>query len=640
MREHDLLNLFLKNLVIDVKSISAFFKVSDRTSRIMIKSLRDMSSYNGFFVNSIRGKGYQLHIFDDVKFSNFLESAKKQSETFYPEILKASKRSNLFLYFLLQQSDYITIQQIADLLHVSRNTIVSDLDDVIKKLSIYNLTLDLKSHYGMKVNGDEIDFRRAFYRYVLQSEQYMGAATEYLTFSQTFSLHEISDVVSLTVFTHGLNISETSLNSIVDHIGILLFRLKHSNFIRTLEIAVEIQQVYIEIANEILTYLSNKYLIEHSELEVSFLAIQVAGKTSVSKVPSDERRKYLQKIDSILRQLDLEFQTTFSDDGGLEEALLLHMYPLMKRMSFQLKLTNPLVENVSSEYANVFLVALRFSELWLETTDELFSRDEIGYLALHFATHLERKNQRELSKIKRIILVSNNGRSSDSLLKVKVEKSFPIAKVILINTFEIHQLQNNDADIILTTVPVCLKLENQFIAEISVSLDEQELHRVKYEFLAFRQGYEGNESIQIRELFKKELIYFEGTSQVDYLDLLKVRGYDLVNKGYAVASYPESVIAREQKFTTVYKNGVAGPHSMELNAIENAISVTVLKNPIYYQNKPVNLVLMINIKSNYFFVHKEISHFILEIIKNNELLSSILKTNSYEEFITKIENII
>lgn len=105
------------------------------------------------------------------------------------------------LYFLLQQNDYFTVQKIADLLGVSRNTAINDLDalkDYIVEQNL-GLTLESKSHYGVKLNGNEHALRKAVSRYVVNSQGYTSVTKNYFKFTQELDVSHWKNFLKLSL---------------------------------------------------------------------------------------------------------------------------------------------------------------------------------------------------------------------------------------------------------------------------------------------------------------------------------------------------------------------------------------------------------------------------------------------------------
>ena len=69
------------------------------------------------------------------------------------------KTSQCIDFQLLSVKGYLTAQQLADELLVSRNTIVSDLEQVERLLQAYDLTLIRQARQGFTISGEESNVR-------------------------------------------------------------------------------------------------------------------------------------------------------------------------------------------------------------------------------------------------------------------------------------------------------------------------------------------------------------------------------------------------------------------------------------------------------------------------------------------------
>lgn len=77
-----------------------------------------------------------------------------------------------------------------------------------------------------------------------------------------------------------------------------------------------------------------------------------------------------------------------------------------------------------------------------------------------------------------------------------------------------------------------------------------------------------------------------------------------------------------------------------MSAIRDCISVTVLKKPLIYEGKPVQLIFLINLGPGQLFLHKEISKLLLVLMEKEDSRNRLLNTNSYEQFMNEIENLL
>ncbi len=174
IRESDILALLVQEPSVSLEQLTAHLKISERMVREHIKSIRNDAIKNGFDVITIRNKGYSLQITDEGKYTAF---ARQLDAGMAENAGDKTHRIPLILYFLLQQTDYIPLQTISELIDVSRATLVNDLPELREYLRGYHLTLQSKSHYGIKLEGDERDFRKAFNRFVLASPEYTAMVT-------------------------------------------------------------------------------------------------------------------------------------------------------------------------------------------------------------------------------------------------------------------------------------------------------------------------------------------------------------------------------------------------------------------------------------------------------------------------------
>lgn len=205
---------------------------------------------------------------------------------------------------------------------------------------------------------------------------------------------------------------------------------------------------------------------------------------------------------------------------------------------------------------------------------------------------------------------------------------------------EVEEISSKPVDLILSTVPLATEIKEKPVIHIKQLLDDQEIQRIK-EILSLQinRTEPSYKLMDFKDLFRRELFHLSGSDE-DYMELLKQRCREIVGNHYAADDFPEQVLLREQKFTTIYKNGVAGPHPMRMSAIRDCISVTVLKKPLIYEGKPVQLIFLINLGPGQLFLHKEISKLLLVLMEKEDSRNRLLNTNSYEQFMNEIENLL
>ena len=125
----------------------------------------------------------------------------------------------------------------------------------------------------------------------------------------------------------------------------------------------------------------------------------------------------------------------------------------------------------------------------------------------------------------------------------------------------------------------------------------------------------------------------------DYLQEIESLANCMVDEGYADASFPELVLKRERIVTTVYGNGVAGPHGMKLNAIEESIGVIIVEEDMTYNDSKIRIIFLLNICKGSLFLYREITRFLTAIMNDSDLVDQLVNASDYKAFLKTVDTI-
>lgn len=610
-------------------SLAKRMNLSESSIRNLVRETNQIGSKNGFRVTLRKGEGYYLSILDQKKFDLYMKDQVEVLDVYNPKL-----RIKNMLFDIFQKEGYFTFEQLAESIQVSRSTIVRDFEKVEEVLKEYGLSVERKPHFGLRITGQEQNYRRAFSEFVLASDLYLEPAQEFQSFLKSFNHDDLKSLLKGELIEKELKMSDVALDNVLNHIQVLIFRAKKHNFVLD-KIRVESpEEMYFQVAKSISIWIEKNHKVNLPEAEVSLLSAHIAGKTSTGNLGEREKKELLDTIDNILSQIDSEFFTQLAQDHELKEALILHIFPLIRRMYNNLHLENPIIDEFYRKYSNVFLIAFRFSELIEESYGFDLTIDEIGYLTLHFAAHFERLKFKALESYKRIVVICATGGGSAHLLKLKLESIFPKAIIVTSSANEIQKFVNEPPDLFLTTIPINEDFNGVPIIHIEQWLDDAEINCIK-DTISLNYGSKtiSNSIPNILELFSRKFYYRNDTR--DYEELLIKKSKDLIKNGYAVEGFDASVIEREKKFTTIYKNGIAGPHAMKLEGIKDAISVTVYDTSFEWEGRTVQIVFLINLQQGHLFLHREISRLLLSLMEDDAARERIVNARDFEQL--KIE---
>lgn len=602
--------------------------LSESYIRQLVREANLEGEKNGFKIKLIKGKGYFLEILDSQLFDSYVKETSNEVDLY-----NAEERINLILFNILQAQGFFTYEELANKLALSKTTIIRDLKKVGKLLEQDNLAIESKAHYGLRVVGDEKDYRKVFSKYVLSSELFFEPAQHFNQFRQDFDKEILRKKVKESIQSNKLNMSDIAFENIINHIVILVYRVKNRKIVTDTNIELPSDSVYDHFSKDLSNWIATSYDIELPKSEINLLALHISGKSMVSRLDEDNSKELKDIILTISNQIDKEFLTELSEDSELQESLLLHIFPLINRVYNNFVLDNPIIDDIYKKYTNVFLLAIRFSELLESQFDFNLSRDEIGYLSLHFAAHIERAKQKKMSKLKRIVVVCSTGGGSSQLLKLKLEDAFPNAIILTSSSYDIDRFKYEQPDLILTTVPINHSFTDVPVIKITQWLTDSDMNQIKKN-LTF---YSDENSFELKEIFTEQFFYQVKTN--DYMKLLEELSKDAINLGYAPQDFDQDVLDRERKFSTIYGNGIAGPHALKLNAIKNSVSVAIFEEPIEFEGKTVKIVFLINLQKGYLFLHKEMSKLLLYLMENKAALRALTQAKNFKQFKLELDAI-
>lgn len=143
-----------------IERISDKLNMSPRSVRSYLKEVKEVLEKNGCMLINKPGVGV---------YAEAGESSKKELKAKLPRENELSAnpalRQDYIVGTLLKNRHSYTIQLLADDLYMSKSTIIKDLEEVEKWFHKHKLSLLRKPNYGLSVEGDEFDLRKAIVFY-------------------------------------------------------------------------------------------------------------------------------------------------------------------------------------------------------------------------------------------------------------------------------------------------------------------------------------------------------------------------------------------------------------------------------------------------------------------------------------------
>lgn len=604
--------------------------ISSRTVRRNLAELKDVCPQNGAIVVVKPSVGIYIKIEDDERFKLFLKKQSKHNKMpTTPE-----ERIDYLIQLLLYNSDYIKVNDIADSLFISASRLGIDLKIIREKLKKHDLKIVNKPNYGIKISGSERNKR------ICMAEQYIKQQSTIANVipsdhNDNYNIM-INTVISKVLVQENLRMSDIALKSLAIHLLIAIERMKTSNIISLSEETkkLQINKMEYKTALALKDAIENTFDITLPNSEVCYLTQHLSGKKHFEfnsdsfDMKIDEKISFL--VNKILRSIFDQTRMDFYNDLDLKLNLALHMIPFVERVQNGMMIRNPIIYDIKEKYNFAYeLASIGLSSVCEELNTKI-SEDEISFFALHFILALKRK--REEINPSNILIVCNTGRASSQLLAYQIQKEFG-SKINTIQIIEYHMLNHinfESYDIIFSTVPISKKLPLP-IHYIDNLLSEDDFKSIGRCLEEDKPRFHLSELLS-EHLFFKDIMANTKEEAIYELAMKIKKNVKLPHNFY------ELVLEREQFASTELSNLIAIPHPNEAITSTTFIAVGILKRPITWSKRQVQIIFLISIMPNNKQDLRDFYEGLVEFTNIEQNTLTLLQTPTYKQLLSLLEN--
>lgn len=139
-----------------IDELTSEFEVSARTVRLHIQRTNEMLEGLAHISYARKQGGYVLSVINEEGFSEWLDRMHRFGDL---DGSASEKRITYLINDLLMRDDWVTVASMAQVLYVSPQSISKDLKAVEAKLGEYDLALEKRPRYGVRVRGSELNRR-------------------------------------------------------------------------------------------------------------------------------------------------------------------------------------------------------------------------------------------------------------------------------------------------------------------------------------------------------------------------------------------------------------------------------------------------------------------------------------------------
>lgn len=540
-------------------------EVSTRTVRADITALNEiMEPYGACFVHN-RGSGYQLKVDDAALFSTLQQPARAAN----PTPRSVAERVNRLLVRFLTSSFSLKLEDLADEWFVSRGTLQNDMPEVREHLARYNLNIETKPRYGMKLFGSELAIRACLTDLLFQ----LNNDDQISSFLKAESLEPealqpLTDLMHQLLIPSSIQLTDEGEQYLILYCAVAVKRLAGGYPLTDFDAEEEepaVKQISVKLAAELRRMVGK----EIPAAEEAYLRVNIAVRRVQSILPTDINADDEESlVDYILSYINAHYNYDLQADKQLRSDLLTHIKAMITRVKYQINIPNPLLNNIKQHYPMAYDVTLAAVSSWGKYTPYSLSENEIGFLVLHIGVGLERHYNIGYQRHPQAMLVCDTGNSTIRMIQAQISRKFPqivITRVISLRDYE--KISHIDEDFIIANARVAER--NKPVVILSPFPTEYQLEQLGKLVLVDR-----TRPYMLEKFFDKQH-FIRLDEPMTQAQLFRKVCTQLEEEGYVDEEFHPSVVEREEIVSTMLGEGIALPHSLGLLA-KKTVVITVL----------------------------------------------------------------
>lgn len=619
-----------KNEFTTIKELTNSFHVTDRTILTDIQAINlEIAKYECEILLK-RKSGYYLMSYNKDKFKELQNQIEKQTNVLTFNSL--DDRIKYILQKLLYSQDYVILDDLANEVFVSRNTLQNYIKPIKEILETYNLIYVSKPNLGVKVFGNEKDKRECLLNEILCKDTptyIIGFTKEEQMLFRDIDLFEIQTLVNQLLNKHDIHASDYDRKNLIMHCALMISRVKTENYI-PFDVQFPIQDDIYELIEQLCIQLENKFDIQITSGEKQYIYLHIASNTHMN-IYSVNTVKLQNQITKLLEVIYEEYNFDLRQDAILKKDLFNHFSSILSSKNIYMNKKNPLLNTIKTNFPLPF-------EITLTSTAKVFSEalteDEIGYISLHIGAAIERCFTSMYQK-KRVVLVCGSGIATTRMLEARLQTFFN-SKIVIVNKISYAEFMHYDfanIDFVISTIPI--QSDN-----IPVEIVDFTLKNTDIEKISKRLSHMDKKANFVTKFFDKQL-FLHKSNAVTKEDVLKELAHLLENQNIVSDTFIHSVLKRESIACTNLNDIFAIPHPMEACSKETKVAVAILDQPVEWNDKheEVQIIFMISIKQGEQKQFEHLYDLFIEIVGNTKLQQDIVHSNSFEEFLYTISTV-
>ncbi len=549
-----------------------------------------LNEYNLVLVRK-KGEGSVIEGTEADK-NRILETISSQRELV---VTDKERRRNLLKLELLRNREPQKLFYYSNLFGVSEATISKDLDAIEDWAKEYHLDLIKKPGFGIMISATEKNYRIAMQRFVtenMKADNNPSLGDNIYSLMNEAILAEVESILEDIDEPFLKNITNDAYVGLLVHLTVAVERIQQGKFVTEDSYDASLDKGY-DIAKKIADTLEAAFSITVPEAEINNILLHIRG--AKFKYSNDTKLEQFMQAEELLNiaekmvdVIDADYASEIKYEDDFITGLIVHLETALYRMKNDMPISNPLLEQIKSEYPSVYEDCKKVANVIYERTGLMPNDAEIGYLCMHFGAAKEKiESRKRKRRTVNIGVICASGFGVAQLMMAKLKSHFSNYDIVIkaYGFDEITEHITSRTDFFISIIDmddfgadyimVNPMITQKDILQISTKIDEYSSLPVKTADTDFTRQLDeiNNIIIRLKGVIRKyhHLIIDPLTS---FEKLVTLFTTDLTESPRAAAILSSEIMAREQIMSQVFPEiGIALLHARS-RAVKECVVVT------------------------------------------------------------------
>lgn len=638
----------LRDKEITLEELKKEYQVSEKTIRKEMDDINFFLKMNGISEVIVNSSG-KICLFDAEWDTKVLDMLKHIDRNSY--VMNKEERIDYIKLCLLSKKDYMTMEQLAELLCVTRITVLKDMIEVTQEFEKENIVIQSKPGKGVLIAGEEYQFRCLMVKILLKNnfeeEQEFGLSKAffYILLDAVYStskLETINNQLKQLEKSLQVRFSGRGFRKTLFYIYVTLNKMSRGEASR-----VDISKINHRITEGLLEKICEVTGIAVCEEEIVYLHRFIQENQVLIPDKEDIEVYEIQSmVANFLYQVSEELEICLYDDYSLFELLSLHLEQMNERVKRREKpIVNPALQDIQEQYPLV-CQAVEHNRNIIESFYSIqIDEQEMSYIIMHLCADLIRRSNQEDNL--QVLIIAPESVATGRLLKAQLEKYFNVKVKDIVTINHLAEEDESDVDMLISTV-VLPKKEIPSVVVRSI-LDYEAVNKIQLMIFRLLQQKEhvlektiedegSLHDYRLYQTISPQLIQLQ-VSCKNCKEALRIGGKILVDQKYAWNGFADALVDSLELNGPyfVMRRGIAVAHiASKEPGYESAVSLITIKDGVCFGHEyhdPVYVLFCMNIRDANSYV--KMLNDILHMIRKEGFLERMMEvtdsSQAYEE---------